>query len=173
MNFLNKMCLIKDAKCGTAVPMNMLCTGCIAFTKGKRFSPHNILFCNSQHPTHTKLSRGEMNKVLEKYFGCPIIQNVNADQVRTGTFTSTQTKKKNSKRNTRSPRTAGTGETIYLTQWIRVGDKPLLVMYDRGSNTNLILGKVAQKGKMQIISDKPRLMTVVGGQTLTTKYRLY
>ena len=32
-------CLIKDAKCGTAVPMNMLCTGCVAFTKGKRFSP--------------------------------------------------------------------------------------------------------------------------------------
>ena len=29
----------------TTVPMNMLCTGCVAFTKWKRFSPHNLLFC--------------------------------------------------------------------------------------------------------------------------------
>ena len=139
----------------------MLCTGCVAFTKGRRFSPHNILFCNSQHPTHNKPSRGELNKILEKYFGCPIGQNVGTDQVRTGTFTCTQTKKKkNSKRNTRSPRTTGTGDTIYLTQWIRVGGKPRLVMYDRGPNTNLILGKIVQEGKMQIISDKPKMMTV-------------
>ena len=46
-------------------------------------------------------------------------------------------------------------------------------MYDRGSNTNLILGKIAQKGKMDVISDKPKLMTVAGGQTLTTKYGTY
>lgn len=130
----------------------MLCTGCVAFTKGKRFSPLNILFCNSQHPTHNKPPRGELSKILEKYFSCPIGQNIAVDQVRSGTFTCTQNKN-NPRCTTRSSRTAGTGETIYLTQWIRVGDKPQLVMYDQGSNTNLILGKVAQRGKMNIITD--------------------
>ena len=37
----------------------------------------------------------------------------------------------------------------------------------------MILGKVAQRGKMNIISDKPKLMTVAGGQTLTTRYGTY
>ena len=128
-------CLIKDAKCGTAVPMNMLCTSCNAFTKGKRFSPHNSLFCNSKHPAHNKPTRGELTKILEKYFDCPIGQNAAMEQVKSGMFTCTQNK--NNTENypsctTRSSRTAGTGETIYLTQWIHVGDRPQLVMYDRG-----------------------------------------
>ena len=37
----------------------------------------------------------------------------------------------------------------------------------------MILGKVAQKGKMIIISDRPKLMTVAGGQMLTTRYGTY
>ena len=135
-------CIVKDSKCTTPVPVNLLCNGCVAFTRNKRFSPHNILFCNSQHPTHSKPSQGELKKVLEKYFGCPIGQITATEQVRSGTFTCTQTKKKkNSKRTTKNPRTTGTGDTIHLTQWVRVGGKPSLVMYDRGSNTNLVLGK--------------------------------
>ena len=54
-----------------------------------------------------------------------------------------------------------------------MGQKPQLVMYDRGSNTNLILGKVAQSGKMGIISNRHTKMTVAGGHTLTTKYGVY
>ena len=46
-------------------------------------------------------------------------------------------------------------------------------MYDRGSNTNLVLGKVAQQGKMEPISSEPKVMTVAGGHQLTTKYGSY
>ena len=70
----------------------MLCTGCVAFTKGKLFSPHNILFCNSKHPAHNKPTRGELTKILEQYFDCPIGQNAAMDQVKFGTFTCTQNK---------------------------------------------------------------------------------
>ena len=153
--------------------MNILCKGCIAYTAARRLTPHNILFCNSQHPSHNKPSRGEMTKILEKYFGCPIGQKTATDQVGSGTFTCTQTKKKKkttSKRKTRSPRTAGAGDTIYLIQWVRVGGKPTLVMYDRGSNTNLVLRKIAQEGKMKTISSEPNIMTVAGGHKLTTRY---
>ena len=153
--------------------MNILCTGCVTFTKGKLFSPHNLLFCNSKHPAHNKPQRGELTKILEKYFVCPIGQSALIDQVRSGTFTCTRNEEVEgsfSGRTTRSSQTTEPGETVYLTQWIRVGKKPQLVMYDRGSNTNLILGKVAQSGKMGIVSDRPRTMTVAGGQTLTTKY---
>ena len=50
-------CLVKDTKCGTKVPMSMLCPGCVAFTNRRRFSPHNVLFCNSKHPAHNKPHR--------------------------------------------------------------------------------------------------------------------
>ena len=42
-------CLSKE-KCSTSVPRGMVCDGCAKFvnTKAKRFSPHNILFCNIQ-----------------------------------------------------------------------------------------------------------------------------
>ena len=54
-----------------------------------------------------------------------------------------------------------------------MGGKPTLVMYDRGSNTNLVLGKIAQQGKMESISSEPKVMTVAGGHQLTTKYGSY
>ena len=83
-------CLIKDTKCGTRVPMNILCSGCVAFTNSKRFSPHNVLFCNSKHPSHNKPQRGELMKVLEKYFGCPIGPEAPMEQIRSEAFTCTQ-----------------------------------------------------------------------------------
>ena len=148
-----------------SVPLRFPWTSFAYCTKG-RLSPHNMLFCKSKHPSHNKPSKGEITKIFEKYFGCPLGQNNSTDQVRSGTFTCTQTKKKKNttpNQKTKKPRATGTGDPIYLTQWIRVGGKPTLVMYDRGSNTNLVLGKIAQEGKMETISSEPKIMTVAGG----------
>ena len=98
------------------------------------------------------------------------------DQVRSGMLTCTRSDEVGEDWReyiTMNVRTGASVETVYLTQWIRVGSKPQLVMYDRGSNTNLIAGRLAQAGNMKIIFNKPRKMTVAGGQTLSTKYGLY
>ena len=50
-------------------------------------------------------------------------------------------------------RTGSPTKTVYLTQWIKVGLEPQLVMYDRGSNTNLIVGKLAEMENMKIVSN--------------------
>ena len=110
---------IKDAKCGTRVPKNMLCSGCVAFTNGKRFSPHNVLFCSSKHPAHNKPQRGELMKVLEKYFGCLIGPEAPMDQIRSGTFTCSQDCEDEEDWReciTTNVRTVGPVETVYLTQ---------------------------------------------------------
>ena len=52
-------------------------------------------------------------------------------------------------------RTEGPVETVYLTQWVYVGSKPQIIMYDRGSNTNLITGRIAEEENMKIISRRP------------------
>ena len=159
----------------TRVPMNMLCTGCVAFTKGKRLT-HNLLFCNSKHPAHNKPQRGELTKILEKYFGCPIGQNASMDQVRSRTFTCTRSDEAGENlqdHTTLITHTGGPVETVYLTQWIGVGKKPQLVMHDQAPTQTSYLAWVAQAGKMKIIFDRPRKMTVAGGHTLTTKYGVY
>ena len=46
------MCMTRGTMiCSTTVPKLMICPGCTAFTHGKKISAHNILFCDSKHPT--------------------------------------------------------------------------------------------------------------------------
>ena len=104
-------------------------SGCVAFTNGKRFSPHNLLFCNSKHPAHNKPQRRELTKIREKYIVCPIGQNASMVQVRSRTFTCTWSDEVGENlqdHTTMNTRTGGPGETVYLTQWIRMGKKPQL-----------------------------------------------
>ena len=46
-------------------------------------------------------------------------------------------------------------------------------MYDIGLNTNLVTGTVARTENLELISTRPRRMTVAGGKTLTTKHGVY
>ena len=78
------------------------------------------------------------------------------DQVSSRTFTCTQSGEVGEDWReciTTNIRTGVPVETVYLTQWIHVGSKPQLVMYDRGSNTNLIASRIAEAGNMKIISN--------------------
>ena len=169
-------CLVKNMKCGGKVPSNLLCPGCVAFTNRKKYLPHNVLICNSKHPSHTKPARGDLIAALQKYFGCPLGQNVSVDQVSSGTFICTQNSSQTDNWReciTTNTRAGSLFETVYLTQRIQVGSEPQLVMYDRGSNTNLIAGKIAETENMEIISNKPGKVKVAGRQSISTKYGVY
>ena len=39
---------------------------------------------------------------------------------------------------------SGVKDTVYLSQWINIGSTQLLVMYDRGSSSNLTAGELAE-----------------------------
>ena len=39
---------------------------------------------------------------------------------------------------------SGIKDTVYLSQWIKIGSTPHLVMYDRGSSSNLTAGELAE-----------------------------
>ena len=64
-------------------------------------------------------------------------------------------------------------DAFFLMQWIRIGESKCLVLFDRGSNVNLIDGPLAEREKLQVISDKPRGIRVVGGEEVSSGYGQY
>ena len=54
-------------------------------------------------------------------------------------------------------------EACLLMQWIRIGKSNCLVMFDRGANVNLIDGNLAERENLQVVSDQPSGVKVVGG----------
>ena len=64
-------CLGSKGKCTTKVPAEALCKGCVAFCSRNKLSPHNLLFCASNHPAHLKPSTENLQKIFDKYFGRP------------------------------------------------------------------------------------------------------
>ena len=87
-------CLGSNGKCTSKVPMETLCKGCVAYCAKNRLSPHNLLFCTSNHPAHMKPSMENLQKIFDKYFGRPWGRPDSSEQVRSGTFTCTQTRPK-------------------------------------------------------------------------------
>ena len=161
-------CLVKD-KCTTSTPRGMVCEGCAKFVnlKAKRFSLHNILFCNNTNPAHAKPSRAEMYKILESYFKRPIRRADTGTQSGAGVFSCTRIG--DDWRQCEPTHV----ETVCLTQWIKVGSKTRLVMYDRGSNINLATNAVAKARKSEMVSSQPKKITVAGGKTITLKPGVY
>ena len=64
-------------------------------------------------------------------------------------------------------------DAFFLMQNIRIGDSDCLVLFDRGSNVNLISGPLAEQEDLQIISDKPSTIKIVGGEGISTQYGVY
>lgn len=54
-----------------------------------------------------------------------------------------------------------------------IGSNPHLVMYDRGSNTHLIRGEVAETQELLVISGRAGRIKVAGGGYISTNYGSY
>ena len=54
-------------------------------------------------------------------------------------------------------------DACFLMQWIRIGTSNYLVMFDCGANVNLIDGALAERENLQVITDQPSGIKIVGG----------
>ena len=65
-------------------------------------------------------------------------------------------------------------DAFFLMQWIKIGaSTDCLVLFDRGSNVNLISGPLAEQAGLQVVSDRPSTIKVVGGEEISTQYGKY
>ena len=64
-------------------------------------------------------------------------------------------------------------DSFYLMQTIKIGSSTALVFYDKGSNSHLVDGALAEKEGLQVISDRPTSIKVAGSNTIVTEYEKY
>ena len=64
-------------------------------------------------------------------------------------------------------------DAFFLMQWIKIGESKCLVMFDRGSNVNLIDGALAEREGLKVLDDSPSVLRVVGGEQVSTEYGKY
>ena len=182
----------------TEVPKGFLCPGCMSFTATQNpLSPHCVLFCvrTTSVPPRLKFlsscrSTSADGLVRSGSFLCS----------QSGDFTPTEPGLRNPEPRRRNPeprrrkpeprrrnpeprqrnpepRTkttySGVKETVYLSQWINIGSTPRLVMFDRGSSSNLIAGELAEEENLEILSARAGRIRVAGGQQVSTYYGLY
>ena len=133
-----------------------------------------MLFCVSGHKDHVSPPKGEFFKVLQK--------EINPERISIGAFfcswdgdlAPTELGRRDPEPPTttrdKGPRTK---ETIYLTEWIKVGSAPQLVIYDRGSSANIIAGELGGQENLEILSARAGRVRVAGGQQISTDYGVY
>ena len=68
---------------------------------------------------------------------------------------------------------AETPATTYLTQWVMAGSSPRLVLYDCGSNTNMIQREVAENQELKILSGRAGRIKVAGREYVSTGFGSY
>lgn len=68
---------------------------------------------------------------------------------------------------------SSTENAFFLMQWIKIGKSKCLVLFDRGSNVNLIDGALAERENLKVLDDSPSTLRVVGGEQVSTRYGKY
>ena len=158
----------------------MLCDGCIQFTQSKNLSPHSILYCTSERPEHVHPPKPKFFQAMQEYFGGKITGDITPETVCYGVYVSSWTGHQVpvSCKGESEPRCSEAGfaenpATAYLTQWVMIGSNPLLVMYDRRSNINLIRDRVAKTQELQRISNQAGRIAVAGGGHVSAHFGSY
>ena len=158
----------------------MLCDGCTQFVQSKNLSPHSILYCTSERPEHVQPPKPKFSQAMQEYFWGKITDDITPKTVCYGVYVSSWTGnqfparcKVESEPRCSEAGFAETPATAYLTQWVMIGSNPLLVMYDRGSNINLICGKVAETQELQRISNQAGRIAVTGGGHVSAHFGSY
>ena len=148
--------------------------------QGKNLSPHNILYCTSERPEHVHTQSRSSTKLCRSTLGGKITGEITPETICYGVYVSSWAGERFSVscKGESEPRCseagfAATPATAYLTQWVMIGSTPHLVMYDHGSNINLIWGKVAETQEQQMISNQAGRITVAGGGHVSAHFGSY
>ena len=67
----------------------------------------------------------------------------------------------------------GESPSIYVMQWLKIGDSKVLCFFDSGANIHMISGELAEREKIRVISQNPTVLKVVGGGEVVTDYGTY
>ena len=188
-----KKCLNEDS-----VPATLKCNDCKTWATTRELAPFNVLFCRKRDHGANRAAFASMKKDMEKYigkFGTTIVdssikfsvnymyqahslapgsanmlgwgQGIDSLEPAPVIDSETGTRLKGS---TAVIIPEVREHSCYLMQSIRIGEAVVLVFFDHGANIHIIDGELATKQNLQLVSDKPTALTVVGGKKIKTDY---
>ena len=174
------------------------CQECVPEANSKGIAPLNILFCIKPEHDSSKPPAATIIRELKKYLrGIPpklsdstlvyanfgfmasnaVLENTPSKSSPVNPHASTPVIDTHTGRRDLfediTPGKPQADEACFLMQWVRIGSSECLVMFDRGSNVNLIDGEVAERENLKVLSDKPMSLQVVGGEEVSTQYGKY
>ena len=191
-----------DRKCVQNVTMSEVikCKDCAPYAASKGFACLSVLFCTNIEHNKSRPPPSLLIKELKKYLKVmsPGVTDKTIVYVNS-TFLSVNTAKTSDNRKSKTRRPdpqddctpidtqSGTrdhnadisiqkqsrDDAFFLMQWIKIGSSDCMVFFDRGSNVNLIDGRLAESEKLEVISQKPSTLKVVGGEDVSTEYGTY
>jgi len=190
-------CKAKKCSITSKIPQDLLCVGCKTYAKTMGMEPLNILLCVRDDHADLRATPEAIRKALEKHLGpfdasisnSPIVYSANfifhtahtqqsINQVH-GCIEGTETPTIDT---STGARVKNVEEIIvpevkqhafYLMQIIKIGSTQVQLFFDSGANAHLISGELAVTEGLQLISDKPTSITVVGGDRVRTQYGSY
>ena len=184
------------------LPEILRCSGCKPFAASKNMSALCILFCTNEEHGKDRPSQGVVYKELKKYLkGIPKGLDAGAIVVANAAYiascncqpalcnhtapktsppdpsepipiidTHTGTRHSRSHIQTISE---PTDDAFFLMQWIRIGSSKCLVLFDRGSNVNLIDGDLAEREQLKVVSNQSSGVMGIGGAETGSQYGRY
>ena len=191
--FTSEECSNEDS-----VPATLKCDDCKVWARTKGLTPFNVLFCRKRDHGANRAAFASMKKDMEKYigkFGTTIVDSsikfsVNymyqahslapgsANMLGLGQDIDNLAPAPVIDSKTGARMKGSTVKIIpeirehscYLMQSIRIGEAVVLVFFDRGANIHIIDGELATQQNLQLVSNKPTALTVVGGKKIKMDY---
>ena len=180
------------------VPAELMCSGCEVDAVAKGWAPLSILLCRKREHALLRAPWSELKQKLEEYFGkfgASIVEknvkmSVNflhqAHAVIPKTYAAACKKMLNenvptidSSTGCRVDHVEGAvlpevnEQSFYLMQELLIGGLDCLAFFDGGANTHLMEGELVEREGLQVISDKPSIISFVGGSQIKTKFGTY
>ena len=183
------------------VPETLKCHGCAPWAQSKNLAPFNILFCRNKEHAKLRAAFKDMKKDLEKYIGKLGTTVVDSSVKFAANYTYQAFSlnptsanalgwiQENFKEKPAPSIDSETGENVsvreqdivpeiaehscYLMQTVRIGGSEALIFFDRGANIHIIDGSLAEREGLQVVSDIPTSLTVVGGNKVRSQHGTY
>ena len=191
-------CVTRNCSFANQVPASLKCKGCAKFAVPKGLVPFNVLFCprmehNAVKPTQAAVlqdlrrwCRNVDPNVTESMIIFTVTHVMGAQQavvLSSNARTGGRAVGKPKAIDTQTGREAvvspnqvveESGEPVaFLLQWIRVGEKLVQVLYDRGANVNIVSREVAEAGEFRCVDTRAVAINTVGGEALKANVGVY
>ena len=184
----------KTCKSNPAITDVLKCQGCMEFAIENDVPTLSPLYCTNTEHNELKPKPAHFLKELKRYFKGNLSQGVSENNLALCNFaqvlhSSKQLLKSDDVTANNPPAfDTQTGEEVdkpaqgdpgrfddalFLLQWITIGSAECLVLFDRGSNCNLIDGKLAEEQGLQLVSEAQVTIKVAGGEDIPTQHGTY